>query len=209
MTQKTYYQSSNQLTEKNYSTDTSLIEITNDVLWAMENQRAKLMILLHLSTAFGTLDHNILINILKEYYSFHAKALYWFEQYLRLCNFKVCIKRKYSKPKPLDFSVLQGSCSSTNMFTCYCNLIENIIPHNTMINGFTNDHLLRRTYKVMDKEHGTQSKSNLKSTFINIQKWMDTMWLKLNSDKTKYIQFVSTKHIKNWISHHSMPMGTS
>ena len=79
-----------------------------------------------------------------------------------------------------------------------------------MINGFADDHSLRRTYKVTDKEHGIQSKSNLQSTFMNIQKWMDTIWLKLNSDKTEYIQFASTKHIEKLdTSPFTMPMGTS
>ena len=85
----------------------------------MENQRrTMIMILLAVSAAFDMVDHNILINILKEHYSFCDKALHWFEQYLRLHNFKVCIKGKYSKPKPLDFSVPQGSCPSADMFTC-------------------------------------------------------------------------------------------
>ena len=78
------------------------------------------MILLDLAAIFDTVDYNILINILKEHYSFMDKALHWFEEYLRLCNFKVYIKRKHSKPKPLDFSVPQSSCSSANIFTCYC-----------------------------------------------------------------------------------------
>ena len=98
----------------NYSTETILIKITNDILWPMENQRAMIMILLDVSAAFDTMDHNILITILKEHYSFHGKALHLFEQYLRPCNFKVCINREYSNPKPLDFSIPQGSCSSTN-----------------------------------------------------------------------------------------------
>ena len=44
---------------KDYSTETSLIEITNGTLWAIENQRATLMILLDLSAAFDTVDHDI------------------------------------------------------------------------------------------------------------------------------------------------------
>ena len=47
-----------------------------------------------------------------------------------------------------------------------------------------------------DKEHGIQSKNNLQSTFMNIQKWMDTMQLKPNLDKTDYIQLASIKHIE-------------
>ena len=31
---------------------------------------------------------------------------------------------------------------------------------------------------------------------MNIQKWMDTMQLKLKPGKTEYIQFISTKHIE-------------
>ena len=53
-----------------YSTAISLITITNNILWAVENQRAMIMILLDLSPAFDMVDHNILINILKEHYHF-------------------------------------------------------------------------------------------------------------------------------------------
>ena len=69
--------------------------------------------ILDLSATFDTADHHILINIIKECYGFWDYALHWFEEYLRPHNFKVCIRRKYSKP--LDFSVPQGSCSSANI----------------------------------------------------------------------------------------------
>ena len=38
-------------------------------------------------------------------------------------------------------------------------------------------------------KHKTNKQSEL--TFNNIKKWMDSMWLKLNSDKTDYIMFGS------------------
>ena len=65
-----------------------------------------------------------------------------------------------------------------------------------MIYCFANDYSLRRIYKVTDKEHGIQNKDNLQATFKSIQKCMDIMQLKLNSEKTEYIQFASTKHIE-------------
>ena len=68
----------------------------------MQNHRTMIMILLDFSTAFDMVDHNILINILKEHYGFHDKALHWFEQYLRPHNFKVYIKRKYLKSKTVS-----------------------------------------------------------------------------------------------------------
>ena len=79
-----------------------------------------------------------------------------------------------------------------------------------MINVFVIDHSLRRTDKVTDKGNGTHNKKKqFTSNFKTFQKWMDTMCLKPNSDKTEYIQFASTKHIENWIAHHLMPMVTS
>ena len=63
----------------------------------MENQRATVMILLDLPAIFDTVDHDILINILKEHYSFQDKALHWFEECLIPFNFKVCIKENTQK----------------------------------------------------------------------------------------------------------------
>ena len=84
---------------KNYSTETSLIKIINDILWAVKNQRA---ILQDLSAAFDMIDHNVLIYILKEHYSFGDKALHWFKEYLRPWNFKVCIKMLKTKTPGLQ-----------------------------------------------------------------------------------------------------------
>ena len=50
--------------------------------------------------------------------------------------------------------------------------------------------------KSQIKNMESKVKTTYISTFKNIQKWMDTMQLKLNLDKTKYIQFASTKCIK-------------
>ena len=41
---------------QNYSTETSLINITNDILWGMENQEVTMMLILDLSAAFDTVS---------------------------------------------------------------------------------------------------------------------------------------------------------
>ena len=53
----------------------------------MKNQRAMIMILLDLSASFDMVDHNILINILKEHYVFCDKALHWFDTILKTMQF--------------------------------------------------------------------------------------------------------------------------
>ena len=47
--------------QKHYSTETSLIRLTNDILWSMERQHITALKILDLSAAFNTVDHNILL----------------------------------------------------------------------------------------------------------------------------------------------------
>ena len=53
---------------ENYSTETSLIRMCNDILWSMEKQQIPMMVILDLSATFDMVDHNILLDILQDYY---------------------------------------------------------------------------------------------------------------------------------------------
>ena len=48
---------------KHYSTETSLIRLTNDILWLMEKQHITLLAILDLLAAFDNMDHDILLQI--------------------------------------------------------------------------------------------------------------------------------------------------
>ena len=67
---------------ENYSMETSLIKMCNDILWSMEKQEITMVIILNLSAAFDMVDHNILLNILHNHYGITDKALQWFNNYL-------------------------------------------------------------------------------------------------------------------------------
>ena len=122
-------------------------KITNDILWRMENQEVTVMFMLGLSTAFDTVDHSILLKILKKSFGFCDEALKCFDMYLQPRWFKVCIYGNYSKPMELWFSIPQGSCGGANLFCCYCSLISSCIPPQLTINGFADDHSIRQQHK--------------------------------------------------------------
>ena len=65
-----------------YSTETSLINITNDILWGIENQEVTTMLISDLGAAFNTVDHSILLKILHKSYGFCDQVLKWFDMYL-------------------------------------------------------------------------------------------------------------------------------
>ena len=65
-----------------HSTETALVKLANDILLNMNLQRVTLHVLLHLSAAFDTVDHAILLKRLTTDFGIGGKALEWFSSYL-------------------------------------------------------------------------------------------------------------------------------
>ncbi len=68
-----------------HSTKTALVKITNYFLLASDQGCTSLLVLLDLSAAFNTIDHDILIDRLQNYTGIQGKALRWFRSYLSDC----------------------------------------------------------------------------------------------------------------------------
>ena len=100
---------------EHYTTETSLIKLTNDILWSMERQQMTAVAMLDLLAAFNMVNHEILLQILEQNFCFSDKVLHWFQNYLRPQSFRVNINDKYSKPMDLKLSIPQGSCSGANI----------------------------------------------------------------------------------------------
>ena len=78
------------------STDLALIELTDWITKAIENNEYTLGIFLDLSEAFGTINHEILLKKLY-FYGIKGTALNWFESYLQ--NQKQSVKCKELEPE--------------------------------------------------------------------------------------------------------------
>ena len=102
---------------------------------------------------------------------------------------RVCINDAYSSIKALNYSVLQGSASGANLFTAYGAPIESVLPAGITINGFTEDHSIRKSFIADSRDQDHQLISMLVDTVTTIASWVDTMSLKLNPDKTEFIMF--------------------
>jgi len=58
--------------------ETALIRVKHDIMMSIDQGRPVLLILLDLSAAFNTVDHNVLFSRLKDMYGLLGKVLEWF-----------------------------------------------------------------------------------------------------------------------------------
>ena len=68
--------------QQNHNTETALLKVMNNILLNTNNQCATLLILLYLSAAFDTVDHDTMVHRLECSFGIQGKALSWFASYL-------------------------------------------------------------------------------------------------------------------------------
>ena len=67
---------------KFHITESALLRVKNDILLNVNRQHVTLLVLLHLTPAFGTIDHGILLERLRSAFRVRDTALSWFASYL-------------------------------------------------------------------------------------------------------------------------------
>ena len=67
----------------------------------MENKKVTALMVIDLSAAFDTMDHSILIAVLRERFGITDTALSWFKSYLHPRYCKVNVGTSYSKNREL------------------------------------------------------------------------------------------------------------
>ena len=67
---------------RKHSIETVLLKVTNDILLNLNDQRVTLLLLLDLSAAFDTVDHDTSLRGLQFTFGINGKVLSWFSSYL-------------------------------------------------------------------------------------------------------------------------------
>ena len=105
---------------RNHSTESALLRVRSDVLQATDGKKCVMLVLLDVSAAFDTIDHEVLLLRLEIDIGVCGSAVAWFRSYLSGRTQSVSIHNTTSQPQPLHYGVPQGFCAggpSSSLFT--------------------------------------------------------------------------------------------
>ena len=132
-----------------HSTETALLKVQNDILLNMDRKRVTLLVLLDLSAAFDTVDHQVLVRRLESSSGITGTALSWFSSYLSQRSQRICYEGCTSKTFDLHHGVPQGSCLEPLLFTVYASkLFEVNKSHLPDVHAYADDTQLYLSFQA-------------------------------------------------------------
>ena len=181
-----------------HSTTHALIDITESIRKALDENMYACGIFVDLQKAFDTVNHKILLSKL-EYYGVRGLPLKWFESYLDKRTQYVSIDGVNSSEKSITSGVPQGSILGPLLFLIYINDLNNCINHATTYHyaDDTNLLLIDKSLKKLN-QHANHDLASL----VN---WLRSNKISLNAKKTELILFKGryahiTKHLNFRVS---------
>lgn len=178
-----------------HSTESAILKVQNDILQGMDNKKISLLVLLDLSAAFDTVDHQTFLSRLKHHVGIDGIALKWFESYLSGRRQSVCINDSISDEVQLEYGLPQGSVIGPSSFSIYTLPLGEILrKHDLQYHCYADD------TQIYESVEPVQAKVDAAITKIErcideIRAWMSDNYLKLNDDKTEFIVLGSNYQI--------------
>jgi len=168
-----------------HSTETALVKVHNDIIHAIDNKCYTILLLLDLSAAFDTVDHDILLSRMYERFGITGTALQWFRSYLDRRQQRVKIDSVLSSWTELHCGVPQGSVLGPVLYLMYTSPLGDIVRRHGLSSHFYADDT--QIYCSFRSENQTVSVAVVEACVKEIDEWMSRNQLKLNKDKTELL----------------------
>uniref|UniRef100_A0A672ZLQ3 Reverse transcriptase domain-containing protein n=1 Tax=Sphaeramia orbicularis TaxID=375764 RepID=A0A672ZLQ3_9TELE len=179
-----------------HSTETALLSVTEALKEARAAAKSSVLILLDLSAAFDTVNHDILLSILWNMgITGHAHS--WFQSYLTGRSFSVSWLGHTSAVHRLTTGVPQGSVLGPLLFAIYTTSLGQIIhSHGFSYHCYSDDTQLYLSFPPDDSTVSVR----ISDCLSDISAWMKAHHLQLNLSKTELLVFPAKPTIQQDIS---------
>ena len=176
-----------------HSTETALLRIHNDIVAAIDQGDVGALILLDLSAAFDTVDHSVLIDVMRERFGITGDALQWMMSYLTNRSQVVNIASTSSSNQQLTSGVPQGSVLGPQQFVAYMEDVTNIFSnHRIYLHGYADD---MQGLKRCNTSNIAQVSTEFQHLINDVGNWCCSRRLQLNERKTELIWFGSSSNL--------------
>ena len=172
-----------------HSCKTALLRVYNDIVTTVGKGNGSFLVLLDLSAAFDTIDHDNLFYILEKYVGIGGSALRLIRSYFSDRTQRVQIYGIMSDFASLLCGVPQGSVLGPMKFCLYLLPLGAILRHHNIgYHIYADDTQLYISFKCKDP---LESLTKLNMCMSDIRVWMIKNKLKINDSKTEFIIFRS------------------
>ena len=176
----------------NHSTETALIRVYNDIALSIDSLKSVVLVLLDLLAAFDTVDHFFLLSRLSARFGICDLALNWLRSYLSDRTQFVRIQGVSSHVNDLPYGVPQGSVLGPLLYSLYTSPLGDIArSYGLSYHFYADDTQLYLSFETSSAEDLSICKSTIEDCVRDIDLWMLANKLKLNSDKTEILVFLS------------------
>ena len=156
---------------------------------AIDSRRGVLLVLLDLSAAFDTLDHNILLLRLRDI-GLSQTVYTWCKSYLAGRTNAIKIREATSAPRLIQHGVPQGSVLGVMLFNMYMLPIADIFETHQVRYQIYADHT--QLYAECPPLNHADALRKIDECVRDIRHWLNCNHLLLNDTKTETIVFHST-----------------
>lgn len=171
-----------------HSCETLLVRLVNDILLNMDDAKCTVLLLLDLSAAFDTVDHDILLDILSKEIGVSDTVLQWIRSFLKGRRQAIIINGVKSGYRDNLFGVPQGSVLGPVLFNIYVRgLIRYLESFGFTVHGYADDHQVLKSFRI-EFQFAT-IRDSLPKCLELVSLWMKKFFLKLNAGKSQLIVF--------------------
>lgn len=181
-----------------HSTESAMLKIKTDIDIILDGGDAALLVLLDLSAAFDTIDHNILLERLEMNVRISGAALIWLKSYLENRWQRVVIHGSVSEPKKLNVGVPQGSVLGPLLFLIYVNPLRRVIDQYDLHRHSYADDIQLYT-RLPTKADASADIKKMSDCVAEIGDWMLRNRLKMNHEKTESIVIGGSTKLRNTV----------